>query len=87
MSVQTHTLFAAAAAAPRRIPSRLLAAGGNLELLDDENKLSATLPMASISQAALPGKGEVEILFFDDDTGELLSAVRATLDSCSVVVR
>lgn len=43
--------------------------GAQLELLDDAGKLVAPIPLKAVSQAALPGKGEVEVQFFDDDTG------------------
>lgn len=43
--------------------------GAQLELLDDSGKLVAPIPLNAVSQAALPGKGEVEIQFFDDDAG------------------
>ena len=44
--------------------------GQSLEFLNDENRLVVGLPMSNISQVALPGKGEVDVQFFDDDTGE-----------------
>ena len=44
--------------------------GAQLELLDDAGKLVAPIPLSAVSQAAQPGKGEVEVHFYDDDTGE-----------------
>lgn len=42
---------------------------GHLELLDGEGRLVAPVPAALLSQVALPGKGEVDLQFIDDDTG------------------
>lgn len=49
--------------------------GGRLELLDDGGKVVAPIPLAQVSQAAMPGKNELEIQFFDDDTGACVACV------------
>ena len=43
--------------------------GAQLEMLDDSGRVIAPIPLNQISQAALPGKNELEVQFFDDDTG------------------
>ena len=40
---------------------------GHLELLDTERRLVAPIPAAALSQVALPGKGELDLQFLDDD--------------------
>lgn len=55
--------------------------GAQLELLDDAGKLVAPIPLSAVSQAAQPGKGEVEVHFYDDDTGEERRGATATM-SC-----
>lgn len=39
-------------------------------MLDASGRLVAPIPLSSVSQAAYPGKGDVLIQFFDEDTAE-----------------
>lgn len=43
---------------------------GNIELVDEDGTIVAPIPLASVSQAAIPARGEIELQFFDDDTVE-----------------
>jgi hypothetical protein len=44
---------------------------GQLELIDSDSRMVAPIPVSSLSQVALPGKGEVDLQFLDDEDAGL----------------
>jgi hypothetical protein len=71
-SAAGHTLARKELSTKGRNWGSLRLAGAQLEFLDDAGKLVAPIPLSAISQAAQPGRGEVDVQFFDDDNGEPL---------------